>query len=412
MISSISFFEVGMEQIKVCVGGEEVGVLFKEARANRFVFNYNKDSEAISLIMPCKASSYVWRNRLHPIFDMYVPEGYLFELFKNILAKEYGYVDDYVVFYYICSSIESRLTFVNECQAGEFPIFDLEKILADDSPDTFSKLVAAFLKKNSLGGVHPKTIAVVKSKESITEKEYILKTWGAEYDQLALNECFCLKAVEKTGVPIPKIQLSSRNKFLLVERFNLDRKNNSYLGFEEILVLLGKNKEEKYSGSYEKVAEVIGRVATDTSQSMQNFYKIIVMNYLLKNGDAHLKNFGILYTQDATNKPIVWLAPAYDIVNTVVYSHKDKPALTMFGKKLWFGKKELIKFGVAHCNLTDTEAAGLYEICINALKESIDELSDYIKTNSSFSEVGNKMLSIWRVSLDEKTHKEVPFELV
>lgn len=400
-----------MQQIKVCVDNEEVGSLFKEAQANRFVFNYSKDYKPISLIMPYKASSYIWTNRLHPVFDMYIPEGYLFELFRNILAKEYGYVDDYVVFSYICSNIESRLTFKSELKRSEFPIFDLDDILNDDSQDTFSKLVSAFLKKNSLGGVHPKTIALLKSKESFTEKDYILKTWGAEYDQLALNEYFCLKAVEKTGVPIPKILLSSQNKFLLVERFNYDKKNSRYIGFEEILVLLGKNKDEKYSGSYEKIAEVICNVTTDACDSLRNFYKIIVMNYLLKNGDAHLKNFGILYAQDSGNNTKIWLAPAYDVVNTVVYSHKDKPALTMFGKKLWFGKNDLIKFGVNHCNLTESEAAGLYEICIKALKESINDLSDYIKTNPKFSDVGKKMLNVWRLSLDEKTYKEVPLEL-
>ncbi|NLV93705.1 MAG: HipA domain-containing protein, partial [Candidatus Riflebacteria bacterium] len=250
----------------------------------------------------------------------------------------------------------------------------------------------------------------VKSKESTTEKEYILKTWGEEYDQLALNEYFCLKAVEKTGVPIPKTILSSKNKFLLVERFNFDRKNNRYFGFEEILSLLGKNKEEKYSGSYEKVAETIRNITTETQDSMRDFFKIIVMNYLLKNGDAHLKNFGILYTQNDGNGFNVRLAPAYDIVNTVVYSHKDKPALTMFGKKLWYGKKELIKFGVNYCSLNEKEAADIYGLCINCLKESVNDLTDYLKTNVDFINVGKKMLNIWRISLDEKTYKEIPHE--
>lgn len=399
-----------MQHIKVSAENKEVGILFKEPDTNRYVFNYHSENNQISLIMPCKLSSYTWANKLHPIFDMYMPEGYLFELFKNLLAKEYGYIDDYLIFNCICPNIESRLTFKSEYLPGKFPVFDLEEIITDDSPDTFSKLVSAYMKKNSVGGVHPKTIALVKSNESITEKEYILKTWGEEYDQLALNEYFCLKAVEKTGVPIPKTILSSKNKFLLVERFNFDRKNNRYFGFEEILSLLGKNKEEKYSGSYEKVAETIRNITTETQDSMRDFFKIIVMNYLLKNGDAHLKNFGILYTQNDGNGFNVRLAPAYDIVNTVVYSHKDKPALTMFGKKLWYGKKELIKFGVNYCSLNEKEAADIYGLCINCLKESVNDLTDYLNTNVDFTNVGKKMLNIWRISLDEKTYKEVPHE--
>ena len=60
------------------------------------------------------------------------------------------------------------------------------------------------------------------------------------------------------------------------------------------------------------------------------------MSYFLKNGDAHLKNFGVIYS---TYFKIISFAPAYDIVNTCVYIYKDRPALSMFGKKIWFGKK-------------------------------------------------------------------------
>ena len=63
------------------------------------------------------------------------------------------------------------------------------------------------------------------------------------------------------------------------------------------------------------------------------------MNYF-KNGDAHLKNFGILYSSDFRK----FFAPAYDVVN-IVYFHKDRPTLSMFLKKFGLGKKS-IKFGI------------------------------------------------------------------
>ena len=44
---------------------------------------------------------------------------------------------------------------------------------------------------------------------------------------------------------------------------------------------------------------------------------------------------------------IIYFAPAYDIVTTTAYFYKDKPALTLNGKKLWVGKKELINFAPA-----------------------------------------------------------------
>jgi len=398
-----------MKNIEVLINNKEVGKLFFEKEKNQYGFNYTHDYKPISLIMPYKTSSYIWKYKLHPIFDMNMPEGYLFEIFKKYLTKEYGYIDDFLIFSHICSNIQSRLSYKSSINKKEFLSLDINEVLQNDSMDTFTKIVTTFLDKNAISGVQPKSLAILKDKESVSTKEYIIKTWGEEYPQLALNEYFCLKAIEKVGVKIPNIQLSKNNKFLLVERFNYDKENNVFLGFEEVLTLLGKNKDEKYSGSYEQIAKVIYSVSTDKLADMKNFYKVIIMNYLLKNGDAHLKNFGMLYNDDFSK---ILFSPAYDVVNTVVYIYKDKPALTMNGKKLWIGKKKLIKFGIQNCYLNENSAIEIYDNCIESLKNSIDELKKYISTNKEFREIGQKMIDSWSLSLNEKTYKEIPVEII
>ena len=398
-----------MEKIYVNIDNINVGELFFEKDKNQYGFNYLTNYKPISLIMPYKSSSYIWKYKLHPIFDMNMPEGYLFELFKNYLTKEYGYIDDFLVFSHICSNIQSRLTYKNEFEKKEFFSFDLDEVLQNDTQETFYKIVTTFLDKNAISGIQPKSLAILEDKESLISKEYIIKTWADEYPQLALNEYFCLKAIEKTGVKIPNVKVSKNSKFLLVERFNYDKQIDSFLGFEEILCLLGKNKDEKYSGSYEQISKVIYSVSTQKLEDMKSFYKLIIMNYLLKNGDAHLKNFGILYNSDFSQ---IYFAPAYDVVNTVVYFHKDRPALSMFGKKVWFGKKELVKFGIQSCYLNQNEANEIYELCIKALKSSIFELEEYLKSDKNFEEIGTKMLNIWKLSLDEKTYKEIGNETI
>ncbi len=398
-----------MENIEVLINNKEVGKLFFEKEKNQYGFNYTYDYKPISLIMPYKTSSYIWKYKLHPIFDMNMPEGYLFEIFKKYLTKEYGYIDDFLIFSHICSNIQSRLSYKSSINKKEFLSLDINEVLQNDSMDTFTKIVTTFLDKNAISGVQPKSLAILKDKESVSTKEYIIKTWGEEYPQLALNEYFCLKAIEKVGVKIPNIQLSKNNKFLLVERFNYDKENDAFLGFEEVLTLLGKNKDEKYSGSYEQIAKVIYSISTDKLADMKNFYKVIIMNYLLKNGDAHLKNFGMLYNDDFSK---ILFSPAYDVVNTVVYIYKDKPALTMNGKKLWIGKKQLIKFGIQNCYLNENSAIEIYDDCIESLKNSIDELKKYISTNKEFREIGQKMIDSWSLSLNEKTYKEIPIEII
>ena len=400
-----------MNIIEVNISHKKVGELFYEESKNEFGFNYTSNTNPISLIMPYKNSTYIWKNHLHPIFDMNIPEGYLFEIFKQYLTKEYGYIDDFLIFSYLCGNIDSRLTFNSWFDNTKYKPLDITTILENDTKDTFNKVLKMFLNKNAISGIQPKTLALLEDKTTLSSKEYIIKAWGDEYPQLALNEYFCLKAVENSGVKIPNIKLSKNNNFLLIERFNYNKKTDSFFGFEEVLVLLGKNKDKKYSGSYETIAKLIYSVTTNKKESMKSLYKTIVMNYLLKNGDAHLKNFGVLYDEAITN---IYFAPAYDIVNTCVYIYKDRPALTMFGKKLWFGKKELLKFGQQSCFLSKDESSKYYSECINALKESIFQLKRYleIESNNDFEDIGKKMIDTWELSLEEQTHKEISDEII
>ncbi|WP_309498794.1 type II toxin-antitoxin system HipA family toxin [Sulfurovum sp.] len=398
-----------MNEIRVLLDDERIGELVFDDKKREYAFNYIKQSAPISLTMPYKKSSYLWQHSLHPIFEMNLPEGYLFEVFKNHLSKEYGYINDFLVFSYLSPNIESRLTFESEFDKRLFDGVDIDEILNNDSEDTFLKLLRIFLDKNAISGIQPKTLALIKDKESLSLKEYIVKTWGEEYPYLAENEYFCMKAVQYAGVNVADTQLSKNKKFLLVEKFNYDKKNGKYLGFEEVLVLLGKNRDKKYSGSYEQIAKTIYAVATDKETSMRALYKTIVMSYLLKNGDAHLKNFGVLYDGEFKN---IYFAPAYDIVNTTAYIFKDKPALTMFGKKLWFGKNELIKFGTNHCYLSLSSATLLYGECKSALLKIMEELEKYMIENPLFKDIGIKMIESWKLSLTEKSYKEIPDEVI
>jgi len=398
-----------MKNINVLIANQKVGELFFEKERDQYAFNYTKNTSPISLIMPYRKSSYLWDHKLHPIFDMNIPEGYLYEIFKNLLSKEYGYIDDFLIFSYLSSNIQGRLCYESPIKKHHFGAIDIKDVLENDNEDTFSKVLNHFLHKNSISGVQPKTIALLEDKTLLTSKEYIIKTWGSEYPELALNEYFCLKAVEKAGVKIANILLSKNNKFLLVERFNYKKSTDEFLGFEEILVLQGKNRDEKYNGSYESIAKILYAVTTNKIDCMRNFFKTIVMNYLLKNGDAHLKNFGVLYDKQIAE---ISYSPAYDITNTCVYLYKDKPALTLFGKKIWPGKKELIKFGMLHCYISSADCSKYYDQCIAALKESIHDLRKYLTSNKCFADIGLKMIATWELSLQQTPHKELPLEII
>ncbi len=359
--------------------------------------------ESLALSLPNTQKYYHYTHRFPPFLESFLPEGYLYEIFKNLLSKEYGRVDDYLMFSILCDNIKSRLEFKSNLKDSlRFPDFDIDDILKNDTKDTFNHLLHTFLNKNAISGVQPKTIALLKEKEKFESKEYIIKTWGDEYQDLALNEYFCLRAVAKAGVKTANVKLSKNNKFLVVEKFTL-KDGGGFYGFEEILSLMDKNRENKYDGSYEQVAKVIYSFTTNKKESMVAFYKTVVMNYLLKNGDAHLKNFGLLFDDDFEN---IWYSPVYDVVNTVVYVHRDKPALMLDGKKIWHSRDTLIKFGQKSCLLSLNEAKNYYDECIEALKWAIDELENYLEIHPDFK-IGKMMRDSWMLSLLDKPTKVI-----
>jgi len=375
-----------------------------------FIIDYkNFDiKNSIALSLPNTQKIYLYDYKFPPFLESFLPEGYLYDIFKNLLSKEYGKVDDYLIFSLLSSNIQSRVEFLSDLQNNiEFPTLDIDEILTNDSNDTFNSLLQTFLNKNAISGVQPKTIALLKEKENLDTKEYIIKTWGDEYQDLALNEYFCLRAVQKAGVKTANIKLSKNNKFLIVEKFTL-KSDGSFYGFEEILSLMDKNKESKYDGSYEQIAKTIYSYTTYKKESMVAFYKTVVMNYLLKNGDAHLKNFGLLYDDDFKN---IFYSPVYDVVNTVVYIYKDKPALMLEDKKIWHSKDTLIKFGQKSCLLSQSEANKYYKECYEALVWAIDELESYLTENPDFK-IGKMMLDSWRLSLQEVTIKELDDDII
>jgi len=107
-----------------------------------------------------------------------------------------------------------------------------------------------------------------------------------------------------------------------VDRFDLGT-HGERLGFEDIAALMGlrvhdKLSNRKYHGSYERVAEVIGLLSSNRARDLAAFFAQLTLSVMVRNGDAHLKNFGLLYRDERD----VRLAPLYDVVTTTVYTYE------------------------------------------------------------------------------------------
>jgi len=377
-------------KIKAFIDEEYVGELLEVGTGSEFRYFTDKIKKSIALSMPANQLTFRKHTGLIPFFDMFVPEGFLFEYLKSIIHKKEGNINDFIVLWYLAEGVKTKAKLKGRNIDSMNVSVSMEEIEEDDTYDTFLKLLQIFLDKNAISGIQPKTVAIIKDKSSLSLDEYIIKVSGEVYPNLTECEYFCLKVAEKAGLEVPEFKLSKNKKFLIIKRFD-----NDELFFEEIGSLLGKTRLHKYTGSYEQIAKKIKEYSKYAQDDLKSYFKMIVVNNLIRNGDAHLKNFGLLFNRDFS---LVRLAPAYDLICTTAYIKDDKPALTVNGKKEWLNRKELIRFGKEICLLTEEDIKEIIDLCIHAVEETTKDLKEYIKENKHFEEIGIRMINVWEKS--------------
>lgn len=218
---------------------------------------------------------------------------------------------------------------------------------------------------SGISGVQPKLVVPMQpddatvsgkdviAKNSIKDRSLIVKSSGEDLVALAENEFICMSIAKKAGLDVPEFWLSDDKKLFVVERFDITQ--NGCLGFEDMTALMNRQNDQKYDGSYEQVAKAIALFASGDRlhSSLRELFSSVTLSVLLRNGDAHLKNFGMLYT-DPTSADCR-LSPLYDVVNTTVYLPKDALALKLAGTKAWASRNDLIEFGKRHCQIDHPE---------------------------------------------------------
>ena len=107
----------------------------------------------------------------------------------------------------------------------------------------------------------------------------------------------------------------------------------------------------KYEGSYEEMATDIRRYVSAYQPVIEDFFKVIIFNYLFSNGDAHLKNFSLLETIYGDFA----LSPAYDLLCTGSHTPNEYAmALDLFADDYFtesynilgfYSQQDFIEFG-------------------------------------------------------------------
>ncbi|MFN5553537.1 MAG: type II toxin-antitoxin system HipA family toxin, partial [Hyphomonadaceae bacterium] len=205
-------------------------------------------------------------------------------------------------------------------------------------------------------------------------------------------EFFCLTAARNLGLKVPVFELSDDGQALIIERFDLS--GDHWLGFEDFCVLNGKGAIRKYDGSIEtslfkRLSQFVDpEFALEDSRAL---FKLIVLNCAIGNGDAHLKNFGLLYDGLADSPR---LSPVYDLVTTTAYLPMDQMALTLDGSTRWPTIAKLKELGQRRAGLTAKQATEQIEATAAALLDLRAELTTWFKASAN-PEIGAAMVARW-----------------
>ena len=221
---------------------------------------------------------------------------------------------------------------------GRKYLFDGKKIdcnldfsfYGEDSTDN----LASNMQNLSISGAQEKYSAVLDGhKIRLANKNeqgtYILKPAPADKikdrKEIPANEHLTMQIANQAyGIDTAKNGLcfdSNGDVVYITKRYDVtgERKLNQ----EDFASLTGHTLEKdggnfKYDGSYSDIANCIKKEISAWMVAMEQFFKLMVFNYIFGNGDAHLKNFSILNTGTENI-----LAPAYDLINTKMHINGD-----------------------------------------------------------------------------------------
>jgi len=378
-----------IRSLEVSIGdAEKAGQLL---HASTYEFRYLRpepEQAAVALLMPPR-EQLTWRDGdLFPPMDQNLPEGDLFMRIRELFPKQP--MTPMHMLALVGRNGIGRLGYsLPDHDAAPLPraLSKKELLSTAYTPEVFNDLVAAYLSTGAgIAGMQPKIM--VPDRPTVPIPSLIVKAASAAYPGLAVNEFLCLSAAREAGIEVPSFALSDDGQMLVLDRFDLVVHGDGRverLGFEDIAALAGLRvrdilSDRKYQGSYQRIAELLRQLQLH-SDNLHRFFEQVAFSVMVRNGDAHLKNFGLLYRspEDA------WLAPMFDVVTTSIYKYTQSPggpeledrtlALKLFaGKhqtKAYPTPEELQDFGRRICGVT--QPARVLERIAQAMHKTMEE---------------------------------------
>ncbi len=225
---------------------------------------------------------------------------------------------------------------------------------------------------------------------------FILKPQTELYPHLPELEDATMHMAEAAGiktVPHSLIRFSDGELCYLTRR--VDRtKDGVKISMEDMCQLSERLTEDKYKGSYERIAKLIKEYSSAPLFDITNFWYVVLFSWITGNADMHLKNFSLF-----NPKGDYVMTPAYDLLSTalVIPEDTEELALTLNGRKRKITRSDFETAMVAS-GLNEKVVSNIFnkfEKAVSKWHEIIDDsfLSDKLKTAYK-KKIGDMMMQL------------------
>jgi serine/threonine-protein kinase HipA len=329
--------------LDVYLYGERVGTLFpagqddyRLAYAPEVVERVGGGVSLLSNALPTRTEPYS-SGATQAFVEGLLPEG----MRRQKLARELGLDPDdgYALIAEIGRDCAGAVTFLSKGEEPQRREADEVAWLGDDE---LEELVAAppsrlfdhrtkQRMRSTLGGVRHKLSLVRCGRdrrwgwpEATVPSTHVVKPETGEYPEFVANEMFCTTVVRRVGLPVAKtaVETIAGRTCLVAERFDrhgmgLGARRLHQESFCQALGFSPDSRDAEGPGFAESCG-LLKAVAEEGDAT--RLFAAAFCNYMLGNGDAHGKNFALLFHDRGA-----CLAPLYDIASTAVY---DEPLHT------------------------------------------------------------------------------------
>ncbi|OBG34150.1 type II toxin-antitoxin system HipA family toxin [Mycobacterium sp. E3198] len=319
----------------VLLKGNRVGSILQRGDVARFVFDAgyweNPNRNVLGLWFeddPRRSPKAALR--LPPWFSNLLPEGTL----RDWIARDQGVSADREL--QLLLRIGRDLPGAVEVVASD-AAFDPD-LLGQPQSQTAVERHGRARWKFSLAGVGLK-FSLLKQNERLALPasgelgDWIVKLPDALYPDVPANEFAAMNLARSIGIDVPEVALVHRDDLPVLPArawpgaeqvaFAIARFDRGLGGerihIEDFAQVRGFYDNAKYTGSFETVGALTYR--NYDRSSLREFVRRLTFNLLIGNGDAHLKNWSLIYLDGRVPS----LSPAYDLVSTAPYASPDEP---------------------------------------------------------------------------------------